>query len=108
MMIESVAAIEFDKMAAAVFRNGWRDSFESFDKGSPVVFQSALPTIHQRGMREEFWGWYDVNQMLFDRFQQAERLGDRVTGLLVKRVAALVRERIGDYAGLADDVLRRS
>ena len=106
-MIEKVAAIEFGKMAAAIFRGGWRDSYESFDEGSPVVFQSALPTIHQRGMREEFWGWFDVNQMLFDRFQQAEKLGDTVTGLVVKRVAGLVRERIGDYAGLADEVLKR-
>jgi hypothetical protein len=104
--IDRVAAIEFDKMAAAVFRGGWRDSYESFDKGSPIVFQSALPSIHQRGMREEFWGWFDVNQMLFDRFQQAERLGDTVTCLVVKRVAALARERIGDYAGLADEVLQ--
>lgn len=106
-MIERMATIEFDKMAAAVFRSGWRDSFESFDEGSPIVFQSALPTIHQRGMREEFWGWYDANQMLFDRFQQAEALGNRVTGLVVKRVAGLVRERIGDYAGLADEAIKR-
>jgi len=106
-MIERVAAIEFEKMAAAVFRRGWRDSYESFDKGSSIVFQSALPTLTQRGMREEFWGWYDVNQMLFERFQQTEKLGDRVTGFIVKRVATLVRQRIGDYAGLADKVLQK-
>ena len=106
-MVERVAAIEFDKMASDVFRSGWRDSYESFDKGSPIVLQSALPSINLRGMREEFWGWYDVNQMLFDRFQQAKRLGDNLTGLVVKRVAAMVRERIGDYAGLPDDVLQR-
>ena len=105
-MIERVAEIEFDKMAAAAFRSGWRDSYESFDNGSPIVFQSALPSINQRGMREEFWGWYDVNQMLFDRFQQAEKLRDPMTGLLVKRVASLVRERIGEFAGLADEVLQ--
>jgi hypothetical protein len=106
-MIDRVAAIEFDNMASAVFRSGWRDSYESFDKGSIIVFQSALPSINQRGMREEFWGWYDVNQMLFDRFQVAEMLGDRVTVLVLKRVAGLMRERIGDYAGLADEVLQR-
>ncbi len=106
-MIERVASIEFDKMASAVFRSGWRDSYDSFDKGSPIVFQSALPSINQRGMREEFWGWYDVNQALFDRFQQTERRGDDVTRLVLKRVAALVRERIGEYAGLADEVLQR-
>ena len=93
-------------MAAAVYRGGWRDSFETFDEGSPAVFQSALPTVHQRGMREEFWGWYDVNQMLFDRFRQAENLGDRNAALIVKTVAAMVRKKIGDYAGLTDEALK--
>ena len=106
-VIERVAAIEFDRAASAVFRGGWRDSYESFDKGSAMVFQSALPSVGQRGMREEFWGWFDVNQTLFGRFREAERLGDGVTCLIVKRVASLVRERVGDYAGLADDALQR-
>jgi len=104
--VERVATIEFEKMASAVFRSGWREGYGTLDDGSPIVFQSALPTIYQRGMREEFWGWYDVNQMLYDRFEEAEELGDKVTGVVVKRVAALVKERVGTYAGLADDVLR--
>jgi hypothetical protein len=106
-VVARIASIEFEKMATRVFRSGWRESYETFDKGSPLVFQSALPTINQRWMREEFWGWYDVNKMLFDRFHEAERLEDSGTALVVKAVASLVRERVGDYAGLADDAMRR-
>lgn len=105
-MIESVADLEFGRLAARVYRGGWRDSYGTFDQGSPIVFLSAIPSINQRGMREEFWGWYDVNQLLFERFREAERLGHRATGLVVKRLAVMVRERIGDYAGLADEALR--
>jgi hypothetical protein len=104
-MIESVAELEFGRLAARVYRGGWRDSYGTFDQGSPIVFLSAIPSINQRGMREEFWGWYDVNQLLFDRFREAERLGHRASGLVVKRVAEMARERIGDYAGLADAAL---
>jgi len=106
-MIEKVATIEFEKMASRVYRSGWRDSYGTFDQGSPIVFLSAIPSINQRGMREEFWGWYDVNEMLYERFKEADRLGDRATGLIVKRVAEMTKERIGEYAGLADDALQR-
>jgi hypothetical protein len=105
-MVERVATIEFEKMASRVYKSGWRESYGTFDQGSPIVFLSAIPSINQRGMREEFWGWYDVNEMLFERFREAHRLGDRVTGLIVKRVAEMTKERIGEYAGLADEALR--
>jgi hypothetical protein len=90
-MIESVADLEFGRLASRVYRSGWRDSYGTFDQGSPMVFLSAIPPINQRGMREEFWGWYDVNQLLFDRFREAERLGHRATGLVLKRLAVMAR-----------------
>jgi hypothetical protein len=42
-------------------------------------------------------------------YEGSARLRGWVTmkALVVKAVAALARERIGDYAGLADDAMRR-
>jgi hypothetical protein len=84
-IIERIAEIEFERLASRVYRSGWRDSHGTLDQGSPIVFLSAIPSINQRGMREEFLGWYDINQLLFERFREAERLGHRATGLVLKR-----------------------